>query len=339
MAGLISEFRQYLRPVRRGVRDGWKFDRALIAAEWALLRESRRPETFREALAHKMARDRRLLLVMYADKLAARTFVAERVGASWLTELYGHGRRSSSIAWQSLPREFVAKVNHGSGGVVVVSESAPRDRKLPAPAAPIRWSRHFVHPDSINLGHLRSLLDRWAQMPFAQEPGDAFEWAYGLVVPRVFAEQRLAGASGLPEQVRFWCVKGAIISAAVETVNPRTFGPDRRMRLLSSELDVGRRELGVSAETWAALIDASTRLASDADFLRVDWLVENGRPYFSELTNYPMAGRIGFGDGISASPDDFSRVHLDAWLPRPNYRRLDRATRDMARRVLDATPI
>ncbi|MFN3707552.1 hypothetical protein [Microcella sp.] len=339
MAGLISEARHYLRPVRRAVRNAWARERGPIATEWQLLRASRRPTTFREALAYKMARDRRLLLVMYADKLAARSFVAERVGAHWLTTLYGHGRRADDVPWDSVPREFVAKVNHGSGGVIVVSERAPIEKRLPAPSRPVRWSRHFVHPDSVDPVHLRSLLDRWRAMPFAQEFGDEFEWAYGLIVPRVFAEQLLTGANGLPQQVRFWCVKGAIVSAAVESVSPRNFGPARRMRLLASELDVGRRELGIAPDLWRDLVDASVTLASDADFVRVDWLVDDGRPYFSELTNYPMAGRIGFGDGVTATPEEFSRIHLAAWLPRPNYRRLDRLTRDMARRVLDAEPV
>lgn len=339
MAGPISEARHYLRPVRRALRDAWARERGPITAEWEVLRATRRPTSFREALAYKMARDRRLLLVMYADKLAARSFVAERVGAEWLTTLYGYGRHTRDLDWDALPREFVAKVNHGSGGVIVVSERAPQASRLPAPTAPVRWSRHFIHPDSVNLAHLRSLLDRWRSMRFAQVPGDEFEWAYGLVAPRVFTEQLLSGASGLPDQVRFWCVKGTIVSAAVESVNPKTFGPARRMRLLASELDQGRSELGVAEDTWRKLLEASTDLAREADFLRVDWLVDKGRPYFSELTNYPMAGRIGFGDGVSATPEEFSRVHLSAWLPRPNYRRLDPLTRDMARRFLDAEPI
>src|ERR1700680_869808 len=98
--------------VRRGVRRlGFAqrlYERAVVTQNFerafGRLPNLRRPTTFNEKIAHKMLYDRRPVLTRIADKLQARDYVAERIGAHYLTELYQVCRSSAEIDWQKVAR-------------------------------------------------------------------------------------------------------------------------------------------------------------------------------------------------------------------------------------------
>ncbi len=69
-----------------------------------------------------MAFDRRHLLTTTADKIAVREYVKEAVGEHVLTKSFGAYFAGENIDWSRVPKEFVAKVNHGCGGNIIVSK-------------------------------------------------------------------------------------------------------------------------------------------------------------------------------------------------------------------------
>ena len=84
----------------------------------------RNPTTFNEKIAYKILYDRRPILTRLQDKLQARDYVAQQIGAGYLTELYQVCESPREIDWQKLPQRFVIKMNHGSGmNIFVVDKS------------------------------------------------------------------------------------------------------------------------------------------------------------------------------------------------------------------------
>lgn len=301
-------------------------------------RRSRRPTNYRQLVEHKMSNDRSLITVLFADKLSCRAYIRDRVGAHVLTPLYAYGASASSIDWQKLPREYVVKVNHGSGGVVVVSNAATKGAKLPQPGARIKWSRFLVHPDSVDLDALKHLVDKWLELDYAQGLWGRPEWAYSQISKRVFVEKLVRSDAQLPKQARFWCARGQITSATADVIDPETFLTTERSRVLPEEMNILRAMLGIEEGAWRQLLQDTVAVASDVDFVRVDWIFDNNHYYFSELTNYPSAGMRELDRGVNATTQEFERRLLKAWLPIPDYGECDRATRDMAETYLAEPP-
>jgi hypothetical protein len=94
------------------------------------------PTTFNQMVRRRMALDRRSILTTFVDKVAVRDYVREKVGEHVLTQLYAVTDDQYTLARADLPREFVLKVSHASGGSVIVGEHAARE---PLPEPPIRW--------------------------------------------------------------------------------------------------------------------------------------------------------------------------------------------------------
>lgn len=91
------------------------------------------PKTFNEKLqALKLLYAQSPDLPRYtqmADKLRAKELVAEQAGAEYVIPTLGVWERFDDIPFDELPRQFVLKTNHDSGGVVLCPDKAAFDRQ------------------------------------------------------------------------------------------------------------------------------------------------------------------------------------------------------------------
>lgn len=69
------------------------------------------------------------LCAVLSDKIAAKHFVASRVGSEWLPQLLWTGDTVDHIPFDTLPTPFILKCNHGSSLNVVVTDGATIDRE------------------------------------------------------------------------------------------------------------------------------------------------------------------------------------------------------------------
>src|SRR3954468_7492424 len=90
-----------------------------------------RPVTATQKIRWRILKDRNPLLATFADKVAVRDYVAERVGAELLSRVHAVVEDPAELDFDALPREFVLKPTHGSGAVWVVTERAPPGGLLP----------------------------------------------------------------------------------------------------------------------------------------------------------------------------------------------------------------
>ena len=306
---LLTRCRRALRPSARFVVNGLLErvpEKFVNASEH---RKTRNPSTFNEKTRYKMARDRRPVLTLFADKLAVREYVAKQVGGKVLTTLYATADEASQIAWAALPREFVAKVTHGSGGVVVVSEQAQRSAQLPRDLRNLQWDRFLIHPDALDVEVLKRVLNAWLGMSFSQHKLRAIrEWAYRDIPHRIVVEEYVRSALTLPSQVLVSCFHGRAEELIVDG-GDAVFSQGTTRRFLRHDFESARVHLGCEPGPWNDMLRMSAALAAPVDFVRVDWRIAYRGFVFGELTNYPAGGKLG----LRGHPEHSPRV-LDTML-------------------------
>lgn len=280
--------RDYLRFVRAGTDPNW-------LAHLTLLRRSRNPVGFTAKVQYKMSHDRRPMLRQFADKAAVRKYVAERVGTGVLTTVYANTNDVSSIDWATVPREYVAKVTHGSGGIIIVSDRAPEASTLPEHERPW-WTRHFVRPSAADPARVSGMLRDWMKLKYHGRRGGFPEWCYDGIRPGVLIEELLDDNGRIPNDYKFYVFDGVcrfvqIDSDRIESHRRDVFTPDWTpidVRFNYDRSDI----LPQRPRNLERMLEVAAGLGQGVDFVRVDLYSIGDRVLFGELTNYPEASRI-----------------------------------------------
>lgn len=258
------------------------------------------PRTFSEKMQWRILNDRRSILAVATDKLAAKEYArnaAARAGLSLrIPETYWAGTdpRDLQRLAERLPARWVFKPNHSSG----------RFRILDAAEAPIDWH------DIIRMG------DRWTQRD--EEELVLGHYGYQRARHLLLAEERIGTSEIPPATLRVQVAGGSIIafSYSFGTAHPDNPVPRRRYRY---DLDFNRIP-DIRAEGAAPLdepsridmMDSTERaqltaltlaLAAGLDYVRVDLYVEE-EIWFGELTMYAGSGLTTYPrtvvEGLSA---------------------------------------
>ncbi|GIU93832.1 MAG: hypothetical protein KatS3mg012_0289 [Gaiellaceae bacterium] len=293
--GRIARSRVTPRPLRERF-ERWRWSRSAAR----LLGVPRSPTTFNEKTRYKMAHDLRPLLTTLSDKVAAREYVARIIGPAVLPELYLVTREPAAVRRETLPRDVAVKVAHGSGGVVLVSGSAPVDNRLREP--PVGWTRFLVHPESVDWDVLRALLADWLSRPYKPDT----HWPNSRIVPQILAEELVYEDGAIARDFKLFTFHGRVRVIVVDT--NRFSGHVRTLytpewERLAFEL---KFPAGPDVERPALLremVDVAERLAGGLDFLRVDLYVPGDRLVVGELTSFHGAGT-----------EEFRPASWDAWL-------------------------
>lgn len=273
-----------------------------FVAELKLRRMAKSPTTFGQHILHKMAFDRNPLRAFVTDKLLAKDYIKEKIGVRYLPEVYFVTDNADNLTNYSLPSEFVLKVNHGSGGVIVVWSGANKMNKLPKNTRLLGWRRFQIHPDNFDLENAKNILNYWLTKDYSYWPGRLPEWNYTNIARKCFVEELLIGTSGfLPSDYRFYTFRGITKIIGVDTIHPdgtksvKHFYPD--WLPIDVRLKAGRKWLPETTNIpdkpnqLAEMIRLAKVLGEDFDWIRIDFFISSGRVYVGELTNFPTAGQ------------------------------------------------
>ena len=295
----------------------------LFRAQNSLRKSARNPRTFNEKILYKMAFDRRDLLTDFADKVAVRKIVHKLVGDEYLTDLYAVFSLSDLdlFCFKNLPRNFVIKVSHGSGGVIIVSDKESKLRKLPQmnEIKSIGWSRFSIHPDNFDSALVKAMLSNWLTMSYFWYPGFFPEWAYKNIQPQVLIEEFLGDKVSELNDYRFYIFNGRCEFIATGPPFYSRMGMERNFYTVDWEL---LPVLGAYPNCTTILdppknldemIKVSESLARGIDHIRVDLYSIGERTIFGELTNYSNSGREKF------TPDLFNYEFGKSWHPEKLY--------------------
>lgn len=231
----------------------------------------RRPRSFSEKLAWMKIFGEVDLLTVCADKVAVRDYVRKKLGdEDLLNAIYFVTEDPADITPERIQHEqFVVKANHDSGSTIIC-----RDRETFDFAAARVWLAKCLRRD---------------YFPVTLEP------QYRKIPRRIIVERYLQNADGSPMgDYRILCYNGhaeyLYVNVYDKNVKYRAYYDIswKRYRVTQSAPDYhGEIEKPPFLDR---LIETSERLASDFDFVRVDYNIVDDRIYFGEMTFCPQGG-------------------------------------------------
>lgn len=238
------------------------------------------PTTFTEKLQWLKVYDYKPEYTQMVDKLAAKDYVAERIGKEYIIPTIGVWDRVEDIDWDFLPDQFVLKTTHGGGGcgVVVCSDKANFDKEKAIKKLEISMKS--------NAGK------SYREKPYLNVPRK-------IIAEKFMAERNYSTSSIYSDltDYKFYCFNGAPKYCQVIC--------DRRSNETIDFYDMDWNHMpfiglnpharnGLTPVPKPQHLDVMQRicsvLARGMSFVRIDLYEINGCEYFGEITFYPASG-------------------------------------------------
>lgn len=272
-----------------------QYARMILARSLGIWTDIDAPITFNQKLQWLKLYDRNAEYTRFADKYAVRSYVAERIGETFLNDVYFIGKSASDIPWNNLPTSFVIKCTHGSGFNIIVT-----------------------NVDGFDKAHSVATLNKWLKTDYSRY---GREWVYGKIVPRIMVEKFLQDQNGkVPQDYKVFCFKG---DPRYIQVDVDRFGDHTRAYY---DAEWRRQPFTILYQQFAGdvprppqlsvMLDAARKLAADIPFVRVDFY-SLPEIKFGEMTFFPEAGHGRF------VPEEWDRrLGEELTLPPPSGTKL-----------------
>lgn len=234
------------------------------------------PKTYNEKLQWLKLYDRNPAYTKMVDKVAAKEYVAQVAGKQFVIPTIGVWEKAEDIPWDKLPNQFVAKVTHDSGGIVICKDKNQLNTK-----EAVRKLSKALHQDYYNLTR---------------------EWPYKNVKRQIIVEQYMVDESGYElKDYKFFCFDGEpkmlFVATDREKENEETKFDffDTEFRLLP--FTNGHEHAQVTpAKTkgFDTMMELARKLSKGIKHVRVDLYDVNGKVYFGEMTFFHWSGFVPF---------------------------------------------
>lgn len=234
------------------------------------------PKTYNEKLQWLKLHDRRPEYTQMVDKAGVKEYVAQRVGEQYIIPTIGVWDRPEDIPWNELPTQFVAKVTHDSGGVVICKDKKQLD--IPATIA---------------------ILSKALKKDYYAV---SREWPYRNVKRRVIVEQYMIDESGYElKDYKFFCFYGEpkMLFIATDRENPNEetkfdfFDMDFNLLPFTNGHEHASH-IPAKPKGFDTMVELARKLSAGIPHVRVDLYDINGQVYFGELTFYHWSGFVPF---------------------------------------------
>ncbi|MFC5040207.1 ATP-grasp fold amidoligase family protein [Ornithinimicrobium kibberense] len=255
------------------------------------------PRGFNEKLWWLKLNNRDPLMTLCSDKSAVREYVAREGYQHILSEQYGVYESPNAVDFAKLPKkELFFKTTHGSGGNLIVDNSAPVARR--------KFRKFFKSALKANY--------------FWQSR----EWNYKDIPPRLVCEEVLRDSSGsLPNDFKFMCFDGEprllYYSEGLARRDGRHETQNRYTNIYDMDFDLQsfkRSDFAVNPDyvlppkpILEEMQAIAARLSRPFVFCRVDLYEVDQRIYFGEITFFP-AGASG-----TVEPEEWE-LRMGDWI-------------------------
>ena len=233
--------------------------------------------------------------VICSDKIKSREFIDKRVGNKYLPSVYQVHDHYCQIDFSTLPKIFVIKTNHDSGGVFPVQDKHQIDHE-----------------------QLGAAVERALSTAYGWESG---EWAYSYVCPKVFVEEFLAGDEGhSPPDYKFHCSDGKVlwlqfIRDRATEVKEVIVLPEGQVTSIHFDRNMSHDEKFTLPTNWEEMKRVAGDLSRGFKYVRVDLYLSRGHIYVGELTFFPLKGCYrGEGQRVLGRLVDFERDTVKPFL-------------------------
>ena len=141
------------------------------------------PATYNEKLQWLKLHDRKPEYTMMVDKAEVKNYVAEIIGEKYIIPTIGVWEKFEDINFEELPKQFVLKTTHDSGGVVICKDKCLFDVRA-----------------------ARKKLNRFLKRKYFNVKR---EWPYKNVKPRIICERYMEDPKTLElRDYKFFCFGG-----------------------------------------------------------------------------------------------------------------------------------
>lgn len=205
-----------------------------------------------------------------ADKFLVREWIKDKIGEKYIVPLLGVWDNFDDINFDSLPRQFVLKTNHGCGWNIIVKDKSKFD-----------------------INDAKQKINRWLKTNFAFEFG--LELQYLNIKPKIIAEEYLENNENDLYDYKVFCFNGKAESIM--------FLSERKQGLKMAFYDLSWKKLPFTytfprneddipcPKNLDLLINLSEKLAQGFAHARVDfYILNNGALKFGEVTFSSASG-------------------------------------------------
>lgn len=212
------------------------------------------------------------------DKFEVREFITSKGYGHLLTELYGVYDSFSQIDFSAFPEEYVLKVTHNSGGVVVVNKKNP-----------------------LNLEKAKNILNKSLKRNYYIQ---SQEWVYKDITPRIICEEFIKSEDGeQSKDYKFFCFNGQVkflfvasnrgYSNGKATTKFNFYTPKWEKINVENGYEPSPNDIN-KPDNLNDMIKIAEELSTDFPHVRVDLYSEFDRIYFGELTFFHFSGTTKF---------------------------------------------
>lgn len=254
------------------------------------------PKTFNEKITYLMINElHKPIYTKLADKYRVRKYAIELIGKKYLTEFYGVYKKWHHINFSKLPKQFVIKVNHNSGGVYIVRDKNKflDSENIGATNDTTNGSYSGTNTPTNEYKRVEKKFKEWLKENFYYS---GREKQYKKIKPRIIIEEYLGDTV---EELRVWTFNGRVkyISTTVFDEDDMKNSNGKKTILqrgfYNTEWKLDNFSMGYSAETKArkrpeyleTIIKLSEKLVKGLKHCRVDFYVtDEGRVVLGEMT-------------------------------------------------------
>jgi len=301
MSSLVEKVRKRLdRKFLRMVKEGklhWLPDKLFLSWMFRIKMGYRldwkNPRTLNEKLQWLKYYNHNPQYTQLVDKYGVREYVEKRIGGKYLIPLLGVWDRFEDIDFEKLPREFVLKCTHDSGGLAICRNKDEFDKA----EARTKIEKSLRH----------NYYYRWR------------EWPYKDIRPRIIAEQLMEDdvLGGLPDY-KFFCFDGHVDCVMVcvdrHLHDVKFYFFDREWKFVKPNIEVQDLPDDFTIPKPPCInemFDIAAQLSKGLPFSRIDLYSVSGKIYFGEITFFPDSGYdttflkqadLAWGDMVSLPP-------------------------------------
>lgn len=233
------------------------------------------PHTFNEKIQWIKLYDSTPIKTRLTDKYLVREWVAKKIGEKYVIPLLGVWDRFDAIDFESLPKTYALKANHGCGWNFLVGANTVPD-----------YSK------------MRNAFATWLQTNYAFV--DGLELQYKDIVPLIIAEEHIDNEETGLNDYKVWCYHGSplyiqYLANRKTRLQMRFYDTDWHplpfcnTSTKSSELRYAQPIAKPS--NLEELLSLSAELSKDFCYVRVDFYrLDDGSIKFGEMTFTPFSG-------------------------------------------------
>ncbi len=231
------------------------------------------PITFNEKLQWLKAYNRDSTISQYVDKYGVKQIIAKEFGEKYVIPTLKLYRHADEINISELPDKFILKATHGSAwNIICRDKSEANERQI---------REYFMRRLRANYYYYSS------------------EWVYKNITPGVICEELLLDhEEKIPRDHKIFCFNGQPQFISVDVDKPE------RPRRAIYDLNWNRLNFSVGIPPYSGetakpdclheMLYIARKFCNLAPFVRVDFLVHEGCPFFGEITFYPGNGKDKF---------------------------------------------